>query len=96
MQGAGAGAASLGPFAGRARTGWAKNVFVQGAPIELTYWHGWTEQWEDMVKFVVDQFHQKQSRITVKPVVVPVGSAQQSAEFMAKLTAAIASGSAHA
>jgi multiple sugar transport system substrate-binding protein len=65
---------------------------IQAAPIELTYWHGWTEQWEEMVQFVVDQFHQKQDRIRITPVVVPVGSQQQASEFLAKLTGAIAAG----
>jgi hypothetical protein len=40
---------------------------IQGEPIELTYWHGWTEQWEEMVQFVVDMFHAKQDRIRIKP-----------------------------
>ena len=65
---------------------------IQAEPIELTYWHGWTEQWEEMVQFVVDQFHQKQSRIRVNPVVVPVASQDQAAEFLAKLTGSIAAG----
>jgi multiple sugar transport system substrate-binding protein len=65
---------------------------IQAAPIELTYWHGWTEQWEEMVQFVVDQFHAKQDRIRVTPVVVPVGTPEQASEFLAKLTGAIAAG----
>lgn len=65
---------------------------IQGAPIELTYWHGWTEQWEEMVQFVVDMFHEQQSRIRINPVVVPVSSQAQASEFLAKLTGAIAAG----
>jgi multiple sugar transport system substrate-binding protein len=69
---------------------WAKNVAVQGEPIELTYWHGWTEQWEEMVQFVVDQFHASQSRIRIKPQVVTW--TDTGADFLAKLTASIAAG----
>lgn len=90
---AGAGAAAL--ASGAASPSWAtaRGVpAIQGEPITLTYWHGWTEQWEEMVQFVVDQFHQQQSRIRIEPVVVPVGSQEQSSEFLAKLTAAIAAG----
>ncbi|MGH2531035.1 MAG: ABC transporter substrate-binding protein [Thermomicrobiales bacterium] len=59
---------------------------IQGEEIKLTYWHGWTEQWEEMVQFVVDMFHEKQSRIHIEPTVVPWD------QFLPKLTAAIASG----
>ena len=81
-----ASAAALGLFHGKARTGWSKNVFVQGEPITLTYWHGWTEQWAEMVQFVVDQFHTKQSRIRIEPEIVAWE------EFETKLTAAVAAG----
>lgn len=84
---AGAGAAAL--AAGGASPSWAATrgvPAIQGEPIELTYWHGWTEQWSEMVQFVVDQFHQKQSRIRIKPEIV------SSAELLTKLTAAIAAG----
>ena len=81
-----ASAAALGLFHGKARTGWGKNVFVQGEPITLTYWHGWTEQWAEMVQFVVDQFHAKQDRIRVEPEIVAWE------EFETKLTAAVAAG----
>jgi multiple sugar transport system substrate-binding protein len=59
---------------------------VQSGPIELTYWHGWTEQWEEMVQSVVDMFHAKQDRIRIQPQVVP------SEQLLTKLTAAIAAG----
>jgi len=59
---------------------------VQAEPIELTYWHGWTEQWEEMVQSVVDMFHAKQDRIRIKPQVVAYD------QFLTKLTAAIAAG----
>jgi len=86
---AGAGVAA-GGLAAAPRTGWTKNVYVQGNPIELTYWHGWTEQWTEMVQFVVDQFHQKQSRIVIKPEVITwTGTG---ADFLTKLTAGIAAG----
>jgi multiple sugar transport system substrate-binding protein len=55
-------------------------------PVTLTYWHGWTGQWEEMVNFVVDMFHQKQDRIRIEPVVVAWD------QFLAKLSAAIAAG----
>lgn len=87
--------AGAGAAAGLTGATWAEArgvPAIQAEPIELTYWHGWTEQWEEMVQFVVDQFHQKQSRIRVNPVVVPVGSQEQASEFLAKLTGAIASG----
>lgn len=56
-------------------------------PVTLTYWHGWTGEWEKMVQFVVDMFHEKQDRIRIEPVVVPYD------QFLAKLSAAIAAGS---
>lgn len=66
---------------------------AQGDKIELTYWHGWTEQWEEMVQYVVDMFNGSQDRIVVTPEVVPVGSQDQASEFLARLTGAIAAGS---
>jgi len=65
---------------------------AQGETVELVYWHGWTEQWEEMVNFVVEMFHQKQDRIRVRPEVIPVGSQEQASEFLARLTGAIAAG----
>lgn len=62
-------------------TSWA-----QGEPVTLTYWHGWTGQWEEMVQFVVDSFHEQQDRIRIEPVVVPWD------QFLTKLSAAIAAG----
>ncbi len=47
------------------------NALAQSEPVTLTYWHGWTGQWEEMVEFVVDSFHASQDRIRVDPVVVP-------------------------
>lgn len=87
------GAAAGGLLAGAARPSWAaaKGVpAVQGEPIELTYWHGWTEQWTEMVQYVVDMFHESQDRIRIKPEVVTwTGTG---ADFLTKLTAAIAAG----
>ena len=57
-------------FTASPSTGWTKNVFVQGEPITLKYWHGWTEQWAEMVQCVCDQFHAKQSRIRIEPEIV--------------------------
>jgi multiple sugar transport system substrate-binding protein len=59
---------------------------VHAQEIELTYWHGWTEKWEQMVQYVVDMFHEKQTRVRIKPQVVAWD------EFLPKLTAAIAAG----
>ena len=55
-------------------------------PVTLTYWHGWTGEWEKMVQFVVDMFHEQQDRIRIEPVVVPQD------QLLAKLSAAIAAG----
>ena len=89
---AGAGATAGALAAGRAEA--SRSAFaapmVQGEPIELTYWHGWTEQWTEMVQFVVDQFHQKQSRIRIKPEVVTWTG--NGSDFLTKLIAAIAAG----
>ena len=61
-------------------------VFAQSKPIELTYWHGWTGDWTNMVQFVVDMFHEKQDRIRIKPEVVAWD------QLLVKLSAAIAAG----
>ena len=55
-------------------------------PVTITYWHGWTEQWENYVQDIVDQFHEHQDAIRVEPLVVPYS------DFLVRLTAAIASG----
>jgi len=55
-------------------------------PVTITYWHGWTEQWENYVQDIVDAFHAHQDAIRVEPLVVPY------ADFLVRLTAAIASG----
>lgn len=55
-------------------------------PTKLTYWHSWTEQWEEMTQFVADSFNQKFSDIQAQQVVVP------GTELMTKLLSAVASG----
>ncbi|MGH2562308.1 MAG: ABC transporter substrate-binding protein [Thermomicrobiales bacterium] len=85
LRAAAGGAAGAGALATGARAARAVSA-IQGKEIKLTYWHGWTEQWEEMVQFVVDMFHEKQSRIRIEPKVVPWD------QFIPKLTAAIASG----
>ena len=55
-------------------------------PVTITYWHGWTEQWENYVQDVVDQFHEHQDAIRVEPLVVPYS------DFLVRLTAAISAG----
>ena len=42
-------------------------------PVTITYWHGWTEQWENYVQDIVDAFHAHQDAIRVEPLVVPYG-----------------------
>ena len=88
--GAGAGAAGALAIGGSKASKVFAAPMIQGAPIELTYWHGWTEQWEEMVQFVVDQFHASQTRIRVTPQVVTW--TDTGADFLAKLTASIAAG----
>lgn len=63
-----------------------RSTSAQSDPVELTYWHGWTDQWEEMVQYVCDMFHAKQDRIRIKPQVV------SGDELLTKLTAAIAAG----
>jgi multiple sugar transport system substrate-binding protein len=77
LSGAASAAAALGTLSPRG---------LAQEPVTLTYWHGWTGQWEEMVNFVVDMFHQKQDRIRIEPVVVAWD------QFLAKLSAAIAAG----
>jgi len=54
--------------------------------ITLTYWHGWTEQWEQMVVAHCEAFHEKYPDIQVNEVVVPSG------ELDKKLMTAVAAG----
>ncbi|BCX05579.1 MAG: hypothetical protein KatS3mg053_3517 [Candidatus Roseilinea sp.] len=53
---------------------------------KLTYWHGWTEQWEEMTQFVADSFNQKFPNMQAEQVVVP------GTELMTKLLSSVASG----
>ena len=64
----------------------ARTVHAATGPVSLTYWHGWTGEWEKMVQSVVDMYHAKQSKVRINPVVVPWD------QFIPKLTAAIAAG----
>src|SRR5215208_2941937 len=87
LRAAGGGAVAAGALAaaaGRPAASWAavKGIpTIQGEAVELTYWHGWTEQWEEMVQYVVDMFHEKQSRIRITPKVIPQD------QLLTKLTA---------
>ncbi|HYY29773.1 MAG TPA: extracellular solute-binding protein [Chthoniobacterales bacterium] len=63
-----------------------RTTYAATGPVTLTYWHGWTAEWEKMVQFVVDMYHAKQDRVRINPVVVPWD------QFIPKLTAAIAAG----
>jgi multiple sugar transport system substrate-binding protein len=63
-----------------------RTVHAATEPVTLTYWHGWTGEWEKMVQSVVDMYHAKQSKVRINPVVVPWD------QFIPKLTAAIAAG----
>ena len=76
---AGTGVAALGALP-------AAGVVAQD-PVTITYWHGWTEQWENYVQDIVDAFHAHQDAIRVEPLVVPY------ADFLVRLTAAISAGS---
>ncbi len=63
-----------------------QSALAQGNPVTISYWHGWTEQWENYVQDIVDQFHEHQDAIRVEPLVVPYS------DFLVRLTAAIAAG----
>jgi ABC-type glycerol-3-phosphate transport system substrate-binding protein len=63
-----------------------RTVQAATGPVTLTYWHGWTGEWEKMVQSVVEMYHAKQSKVRINPVVVPWD------QFIPKLTAAIAAG----
>ena len=41
-------------------------------PVTITYWHGWTEQWENYVQDIVDAFHAHQDAIRVEPLGRPL------------------------
>lgn len=61
-------------------------VRAQEGPVTISYWHGWTEQWENYVQDVVDQFHAAQDEVRVEPTVVA------SSDLITRMTAAIAAG----
>jgi ABC-type glycerol-3-phosphate transport system substrate-binding protein len=63
-----------------------RSAYAATGPVTLTYWHGWTGEWEKMVQSVVEMYHAKQSKVRINPVVVPWD------QFIPKLTAAIAAG----
>ena len=54
--------------------------------IDLTYWHSWTEQWEEMTKFVCDSFNRKNPGLKATETVIPGN------ELMTKLLSSIAAG----
>lgn len=58
-----------------------------GETIKLTYWHAWTEQWEEMTKAVCDGFNKANPGIEAHEEVIP------GAELTTKLLSSIAAGS---
>ncbi len=54
--------------------------------VSLTYWHAWTEQWEEMTKAVCDGFNKANPGITASETVVPGG------ELITKLLSSVAAG----
>lgn len=54
--------------------------------VNLTYWHAWTEQWEEMTQYVCDTFNEKNPDIFAKQEVIPWG------ELMPKLLSSVAAG----
>jgi hypothetical protein len=37
-----------------------RTVHAATGPVTLTYWHGWTGEWEKMVQYVVEMYHAEQ------------------------------------
>jgi multiple sugar transport system substrate-binding protein len=54
--------------------------------VELSYWHGWTEQWEEMTQYVCDSFNERQENIQASQTVVP------GQELITKLLSSVAAG----
>jgi multiple sugar transport system substrate-binding protein len=54
--------------------------------IKLTYWHSWTEQWEEMTQFVCKTFNEKYPNLDAQETVIP------GAELMTKLLSSVAAG----
>jgi multiple sugar transport system substrate-binding protein len=55
-------------------------------PVSLTYWHSWTEQWEEMTKAVCENFTKANTGVTASETVVP------GTELITKLLSAVAAG----
>ena len=55
-------------------------------PVEVEYWHAWTEQWEEMTQFVCDSFNKNNSDVVASQTVVP------GQELITKTLASVAAG----
>ncbi len=64
----------------------ATPVPVAAEKINLTYWHAWTEQWEEMTQFVCKSFNEKNPDLNAQETVVPGG------ELITKLLSSVAAG----
>jgi len=69
-----------------AATGDAADSSADAEVFELSYWHSWTEQWEEMTQFVCDSFNEKNEGIFATQTVVP------GAELITKLLSSVAAG----
>ncbi|HEX6970636.1 MAG TPA: extracellular solute-binding protein [Limnochordia bacterium] len=58
---------------------------VEAAATKIVYWHGWTQQWEEMVNHVTREFEAGHPGIDVEPVVV-------AGNLIEKLVTAISAG----
>ncbi len=59
---------------------------AQAETIKLTYWHSWTEQWEEMTQAVCNGFNAKNPGIEASQTVIPGG------ELITKLLSSVAAG----
>ncbi|SHE37033.1 carbohydrate ABC transporter substrate-binding protein, CUT1 family [Caldanaerobius fijiensis DSM 17918] len=63
----------------------ANQAAKKGQPVEITYWHMWTSDWQKVIENIVDQFNKTHPDIHVKPVSIPSNADQ-------KFLTAVASG----
>jgi multiple sugar transport system substrate-binding protein len=54
-------------------------------PVNIIYWHSWTEQWEEMTQFVCDSFNEKFPDIHAEQVVIP--GAERTTKFLSAVAA---------
>ncbi len=59
---------------------------AQAETVKLTYWHGWTEQWQEMTQAVCDGFNAKNPGIEASQTLAPGG------DLIAKLLSSVAAG----